>query len=132
MRDLLILFLLWVQKMKLWLKCIYFVLFLYSFNFLKFCKWNIVKFEINFFFIITGFTVVTKKWSKWFWLIIGGPPHFTKRWGLEFCLFSKKNGRRVSFSPQKGEIVMRNITIESIYKSNKFQYIPQFLRIGFK
>ena len=79
-------------------------------------------------------------------------PTLQKGWELEFCLFFKKWGR-VYFSPKKGEIgkiveewrllrennlcLLANISVykskkhynpRCIYESNKFYYIPKFLR----
>ena len=79
-------------------------------------------------------------------------PTLQKGWELEFCLFFKKWGR-VHFSPKKGEVgkiveewrllrennlcLLANLCVYKskkhdnpryIYKSNKFYYIPKFLR----
>ena len=79
-------------------------------------------------------------------------PTLQKGWGLEFCLFFKKWGR-VHFSPKREEVgkiveewrllrennlcLLANISVykskkhynpRCIYESNKFYYIPKFLR----
>ena len=79
-------------------------------------------------------------------------PTLQKGWELEFCLFFKKWGR-VHFSPKKGEVgkiveewrllrennlcLLANLCVYKskkhynpryVYKSNKFYYIPKFLR----
>ena len=79
-------------------------------------------------------------------------PTLQNGWELEFCLFFKKQGR-VHFSPEKGEVgkiveewrllrennlrLLANLCVYKskkhynpryVYKSNKFCYIPKFLR----